>query len=153
MAARAFAIGATEIVVTPDPLWTPTFDVTYLSGLPGTDFTGTQSSAANQALINVNRLTTLTKSWIVYAKRTNISWPGGLTLWIQRTGNGTTLGGGTIDAGSLNVWRQIVAGDTELFRGSRVRYNVPAQLEVRGLTVLMHAGTWTTTVTFTLTEL
>jgi hypothetical protein len=152
VAARANAVGATEIVVTHDPLWTPTFDVVQLDGLPGTDFTTTQTSAANQALIDVSRLATLTKSWVVYAGKTDITWPAGLTLWIRRTRNGTALGG-SIDAGSLNVWPQIVAANTELFRGQRVRYDVPAQLEVHGLTVLMNAGTYTTTVTFTVTEL
>jgi hypothetical protein len=149
------ASGQTTIVVTPDPLWSPTFDVTYLSGLPGTDFTSTQSSAANQVNIDIPTLSVANARWIVYVGKADVSWNAGLTLWIARTGNGSGPGGGQI-SGPLNTFIQVPdvppGTATELYRGRRWRNGVPAQLQVQGLSVALHAATFTTTVTFTVTE-
>jgi hypothetical protein len=89
-------------------------------------------------------------NWILTVKKVDISWSPSLTLQIRRTGDGT--GTGTIDAGSLNVWRTIGAVDTELCRGTYNRSNVPGQVQVQGLSVSLGARTLTTTVIFTLTD-
>jgi hypothetical protein len=151
------AFGQTDIVVSPDPLWSPSFGVADLSGAAGTDF-GTLSSAASQVDIDIPTLTVANARWIVYVGKTDVFWNGSLSLWIARTGNGSGPGGGQI-SGPLNTFIQIPnvtfpgpPYGTELYRGRRWRIDVPAQLQIQGLSVALGAATFTTTVTFTVTE-
>jgi hypothetical protein len=151
LSVSGFGLGATDITVTPDPLWAPTFNVANLSGSAGTDFASPLASAANQVNMNIGvRIIPSHPNWVLTVRKSDISWSPSLTLQIRRTGDGT--GTGTIDAGSLNIWRTIAVVDTELCRGTNNRSNVPAQVQVLGLSVLLNAVTLTTTVIFTLTD-
>jgi hypothetical protein len=140
-----------DINVGPDPLWSPTFDDTYLSGLAGSDFTSTQSSAPNQVTIDVANLRHFNNHWRIQIKKTDI-WSGGLTLWIARTNDG--IGSkDLVTAPPLNTFRQITNSDTDLITdGWRVRTGMLYQLQVQGLSVSLGAATFTTLVTFTLTD-
>jgi hypothetical protein len=151
LSVSGFGLGATDITVTPDPLWAPTFNVANLSGAAGTDFASPLASASNQVNMNVGvRIFPSHPNWILTVKKSDISWSPTLTLQIRRTGDGT--GSGTIDAGSLNVWRTISAVDTELCRGTQNRTNIPGQVQVLGLSVSLGVRTLSTTVIFTVTD-
>jgi hypothetical protein len=123
------AFSRTNITVTPDPLWAPTFN------------------AANQVLISI-ALRVAHDTGTVTVSKAEISGKAGLSLWIARTRDGTAGGGGKIN-GPLNVFQQITGTSTYFFEGKRYRDNVPAQLQVQGLSVTLGAATCTTTVTFT----
>lgn len=143
-----------QIEVTPATGWNVgTFGAAQLTGLPGTNFTSTQTSASNLLTINVTRWPTGDWSWRVDVSKADTTWNGAMTLWILRTGNGTGTGTGASISGGNVSFQQITGTATSFYTGRRDRTGVTAQLELRGLAVTVGPNAYSTTVTYTLVQL
>ena len=146
---QAFGLGQLAITVTQTTWNVGTFGAAQLSGPPGTNFTSTQSSAADYLDINVTT-PTLTPNYRVDVSKTDTQWNGSMTLWILRTADGT--GTGTITGGNVS-FQEITGTARSFFSGSRNRSNVKAQLQLRGLSVIVGPHNFSTTVTYTIVQL
>lgn len=150
--AQAAALATIE--VTPAAGWSVgTFGAAQLSGLPGTNFTSTQTSASNFLTINVSRWPTGDWSWRVDVSKADSAWDSAMTLWILRTADGTGSGTGNSITGGNVAFQQITGTATSFFSGRRDRTGVRAQLQLRNLSVTVRPGNYSTTVTYTLVQL
>ncbi len=136
---------------TTDPLWAVgTFGVAQITGGAGTDFTSTQTTAANWVDIDIT-LGSSNSKWRVDVSKADTTWNA--NLYIQRTADGTgdahplsSITGGTI-------YQEITSTTSAFFSGQRARTDVKAQLQLQGLSATVGPHNFVTTVTFTLTEL
>ncbi len=149
----ALAVSFPMCEVTPAAGWDiGTFGAAQLSGLAGSDFTSTQTTASD--FLNINtylllRADTYEWDWRLDVNRTDTLWDSNMTLWIMRTTDGT--GSGTITGGT--AFQSITTTAQSFYSGTRNRRNVKAQLELRGLSVIVGPNNYSTTVTYTLVEL
>ncbi len=129
------------------------FDITEA----GLDFQGTYTSGTNQVEIDIfqqNFFANLLSNylWRVDIQLIPIDWNSNLTLEARRSGNGIPFFiNGTISGGTS--FFQLSTANQVFFQGRRSRYNVPVQYRSSGVSVLLPAKTYTTTVLYTVTEL
>jgi hypothetical protein len=138
------AQGNRSITIT-NSSWTPSVGTTPVS-IAGNDYTNsTLTSSVNQSLLNVNS----NGGYKIRVNKNNIDWNAGLSLWVRRTGDGTSSSA-TI---SPNVpFIQLTNLDQVLFTGNKNRSNIPLQFEIRGLSVLLPTKQYTTTIVFTISN-
>jgi hypothetical protein len=146
--ASAFGLGAQQIklFLSPNkPVWNVgTFDVTSLTGGAGSDFTGTHEQLSQLALMEIKNANA---GWRLDVSRADTLWPAGVRLYVRRNGDGT--GTGTITGGTS--YQEVTTVNTELFRGTLARKDIPMQFMVTGVSVSGGAGSFSTTVTYTVT--
>jgi len=140
----AMGWGTLSITVTGN--WTVNITQANLAGGAGSDLTDTYTSATDQVSIT---LTTQKKNdpWTVSVNMTTASWHPTLTLWARRTANGT--GAGTISGGTTYI--QLTSTDQTFFTGTMDRTNVRVEYQLRNVSLTVPQGTYTTTVTYTIT--
>lgn len=138
--------------LTVSPGWSVTIPASTITEAGLNYTTTTTTSAVSQSLM------TLTSgsqniNVFVYVQKTDVSWDSSLTLWVRRSGNGTGAGNSTITNGT--TFQQVIDTQTSFFTTfmgkSRTYSNIPLQYEIRGLSVLIPAKTYTTTLLFTIT--
>ena len=125
----------------------------------GTDFSGTFTSSANQVLVDITQNNfwanlLLNYSWRVDIRKSDVDWNPSLSLFAQRTGNGTPFWNflpGTINGGT--TYQQLTNINQTFFNGTRTRLDIPIQYQITGVSVLLPAKTYTSTVIYTVTEL
>lgn len=115
----------------------------------GTDITGTHTSASNQVLIDVEWPQKSNYRYRVTVRKSDVSWNASLLLYVKRTGNGT--GQRTISGGTSYIL--LSSTNQTFFTGNRDRFNVPIQFQITGVSVLIPAQTYSTTVIYTVTEI
>lgn len=122
--------------------WSPSVAVTPVT-IVGNDYTSsTITSTVNETLLSINS----NGGYTIYVKKSDIDWNADISLWVRRTGDGTS--GGAI---STNVsFIQLTNLDQVLFTGNKDRDNVPIQFEIRGLSVLLPAKQYKTSIVFTI---
>jgi hypothetical protein len=150
-AALCFSQTITVTSGTTNPLWAVgNFAAAQLTGGAGSDFTSTQTTAANWVNIEIT-LTGVGASYRVDVHRTDTTWNANLHLYIQRTDDGTGDPGGTI-TGPLNTYQEITTAATQFYTGRKARTGVKAQLQLQGLSATVGPHNFVTTVIFTITE-
>lgn len=84
------------------------------------------------------------------------SWPAGLSVYVIRTGDGTSGEGGADIVGPLNTPLGPLPTEplgatpaTAFFNGKKSRNNVPVTLRIEGLTATIPAGTYQIEVVYT----
>lgn len=90
-----------------------------------------------------------TPQWKVNVKRSD-TLPDGLELYIKRTGEGTISGGGSIEGGTDYV--QVNTTEDFFFAGqAKWVWGIPIQFKLQGLSSVLFPGTFSTTITYTIT--
>lgn len=94
-------------------------------------------------------------SWRVDISKVDLNWDSRLRLEVRRTGTGNGTGWWFFAPAISNgtVYQQIQNNATPFFQGNGVFTNIPIQYRISGLSVLIPAGNYSTTVVYTLLEL
>lgn len=138
--------------LTVSPGWSVTIPASTITEAGLNYTTTTTTSAASQSLMDI---TTGSQNInvFVFVQKTDVSWDPSLTLWVRRSGNGTGAGNATISNGT--TFQQVTNTSTSFFTvfmgKSKTYSSIPLQYEIRGLSVLIPAKTYTTTLLFTIT--
>jgi hypothetical protein len=109
----------------------------------GEDFTGTYTSDANQAYIDV----WYWRNWRVNIQKNNIDWNDDIDIYARRTGNG--WGSSSRINGGTNFSR-IRDRSNNFFRGRGWNFNIPIQYEIRNISVTIPAHTYIVEILYTL---
>ena len=138
--------------LTISPGWSVTIPASTITEAGLNYTTTTTTSAASQSLIDI---TTGSQNInvFVYVQKTDVSWDSSLNLWVRRSGTGAGAGNSTITNGT--TFQQVTNSPTSFFTvfmgKSKTYSNVPLQYQISGLSVLIPAKTYTTTLLFTIT--
>jgi len=116
----------------------------------GKNYEHIETSALNHTVLKVNSLV----FWNVSVQQTvSSNWDPLLKLYVRRSGDGTGLV--TISGGS--AFQQVTGASSLFFSGllglGFGRDNIPIQYKIEGLSVLLPAKTYTTTILFTISGL
>lgn len=135
----------------------PTLSGTWNYSLPGssiseagTDFYGTYESAANQLIFNRNATTEQAPNWTINVKKSDILWHSNLKLWIRRTGDGSGVQNSSISNGSN--YQEIQNTNIQFFNGYKEVNEIPIQLKITGVSVVIPVNSYYTLLIFTVTE-
>lgn len=144
-------LGMAQTVITVTGSWS--YSVSSLDVVDaGSNYVGTYTSAANQALIDINRNNNGNVQWRVDIRKSDISWNSLLQVWVQRTGTGTPNHAlGTISGGT--TYQQITNSDLVFFTGRRGWFDIPIQYQLRNITVAAPATTHSTSIIYTVTQI
>ncbi|UBM57478.1 hypothetical protein LAG90_11675 [Marinilongibacter aquaticus] len=107
-------------------------------------------SATNQTYLDINALLL----WTITVQRTDALWHSNLGLSLRRTGNGSTLV--AITSPAVNAWINVTTTPNTLMSGTSVLtgiHNIPLQYRIDGLSVLIPAKSYSTTITYTISGL
>ncbi len=135
-----------RITFTGNLTWAPIIPNTLISEA-GNDYSGTISSAANQIFIRIRGLNG--SPWRVDISKSDTNWNSSLILRAQRTGNG--IGGFGISGGTIA--QTITNFNTPFFSGNNNINSIPIQFHITGYSLLIPAGTYSSSVIFTLIDL
>ncbi|WP_428653380.1 hypothetical protein [Runella sp.] len=122
----------------------------------GSNYSSNITSAANQTTLTISVGLALLTNWKVFVKKQDATWNSNLTVWVRKTGDGTgilTPVLGTISPNGATSFIQLTATNQEIFTGFSNRFNVPIQYEIRGLSVLIPASSYSTSVIFTVIDI
>ncbi len=141
--------GAVALSITSGGAWTLALGSGNLSGAAGSDLTMPQTSPNPQVTLRVQGVGTNT--WNITVARDS-NWSSiPATLEIQRTSNGS--GAGTVNATpALNTYFAVTSTAVQIAAGTRNRTGLTFQFRINNATVAMGAGSWVTTLTYTLTS-
>jgi hypothetical protein len=123
-----------------------TLTVANLSGPAGSNLVSSFQSVPAQVLLNL-RASPL-GTWKVSVQRADVAWSSILHLFIRRTGSGA--GTGTV-AGGL-AYQEVTTAAVQLLTGTLNVNNIPLQLRLDGVSVVMGPGAYSTRVVYTATE-
>jgi len=129
----------------------PATDVTEA----GSDFSGTYTSAANQVQIGVSNKNNAEKNgyaWRVSARKMNATWDNTVAIYIRRTSDGAPATNRATTITDGTVYQQITDTDQYFFGGYRGSTGIAIQYELRGVSVVMPAQSYSTTVVYTVTS-
>lgn len=140
--------GSAQIGITATGGWTRVVTAADLQAGAGSDLTGTYQSATNAVVLAISNTTGIGDAWRVDVRRTDTTWHGSFTLYVQRTNNGG--GGGSISGGTS--YQAVDAVDGSFFSGAGDRVDVRLQFQLTGVSVQIPPNTYATTVTFTVVD-
>ena len=113
--------------------------------------TTTLTSLSNQSLLDVTGVNAST-SWTVSVQTQFSDFSNGLSLWLRKTGDGSSIELGNSFSGTPNFIQLSNLGQY-LCNGVKNRNSIPIQYEIRGISVLVPARTYGATVLFTISAL
>lgn len=153
ISAFSSGIGNAQIGIQVNGNWSYALNSTDLTEA-GSDFSGTYASASNQILIDITYPSNANVKWEVHVEKQDIDWHSDLDLYVRRTGNGTGQGGGNSNGFvQLGTSYQLITNNSQFFfKGRKKRFDIPIQYEIRGVSVLIPAKTYETTIIYTVTE-
>ena len=112
----------------------------------GNNYSQNVTSGISQTFIDISPTTI---NWIVRINKMDTHWHNSLELYAKRVGNGflttATISGGTIFSIIQNT-------PVEFFRGTYSITSIPIQYEIRGLSVLIPADSYSTTIYYTISD-
>ena len=117
----------------------------------GNDYSMSLTSMTNQTILDINVPLTTT-SWRVDVNKQDSFWNNALKLWIRKTGDGVGIAGSSISPIGTIPFFQLANMGQPFFTGIKNYVGIPIQYEIRGLSVLIPASTYNTTVVYTITE-
>jgi len=135
--------GAADIGLTGGG-WSETIDAGDLFAGAGTDIRSPIESGSSEFRVDVSN--TGGASWTVRLRRSDLSWPSGVTLAARRTTDGS--GAGSIGGGAS--YQNVTGLDQALFSGSGDRSGIGIQLKLEGLSVQHAPALYETTLTYTI---
>lgn len=128
--------------------WDLTLSASNLVSGAGSNLTDTYTSATDAAYIDIS-VFPYVWNWQVSVNMTVTRWNSNLQLWARRSGNGSTWFG-SITGGT--AYQQVTTTAQPFFTGFLNRSNVPIQYQIRNVTALIPAATYTVSVVYTLEE-
>ena len=138
--------GQSAIIVTG--FWSLALDNTDLQAGAGSDFVNTYESAVDQVSLEISGKKV--KGWQVDVRMTaGSSWHSSLALAVRRTSAGQ--GGGSVSGGTS--YQTITTTDRNFLSGDKKLSGIDLQYRLSGMSVTIPAGTYTTTVTYTVTDI
>ena len=122
----------------------------------GEDFAGTYETSPNHMRINVRigaetYQNKMENKWSVEVQSRTRGWDKNLALYARRTGKGS---GSRFDKAIKGgeVYREVGRQPFELFSCQGWRYDIPIQFELRGVSVLLPAKTYSMELIFTIID-
>ncbi|WP_238536298.1 hypothetical protein [Chryseobacterium populi] len=123
----------------------------------GSNYAGTYESATNQILLAASVPLLLGNAKVSVHYQANPTWHNSLVLSAKRTGDGTTacvlcsISGGT-------AYQTLTLTDAELFRitatlALAAYSNIPIQLQLSGVSVIIPSATYQSSVVFTISAI
>ena len=142
-----------QITVTGD--WNfsiPSSDITEA----GSDLTGVYSSNSDEVLIDVFQAILADNNkdhyWRVDISKTDVDWDNNLVLYARRTTDGVPMVSIAKIAGGTS-YQEITNLDTYFFRGVRSILDINVQYQIKGATLTLPAKTYSTVISYTVTQL
>lgn len=140
--------------ISASPGWTYTLSSSDISEA-GNDYNVNIESAANQTLVDVVTNYIGNYNFKVAVEKIDNNWNSQLTLSVRRTGNGSGgwfagISGGTNYIQLSSTPQLLYSGNTGYFSGGY--FDVPVQYRVQGLSLLVPAQNYSTTVRYTITN-
>jgi hypothetical protein len=131
--------------------WNPVIPSTFLTEA-GANYTGTGESPANQTSLSFS--VAILNSYRVSVRKVDTDWNANIGLFVRRTGDGGGLLSGS--AGGL-TYIQLTGSNQTFFTFSTGLSilgigTIPVQYAINGLSVLIPAKTYTTTVIYTISN-
>ncbi len=149
-----FNIEIVAQTITASPSWSVAIPATTITEA-GSNYATNVMSAVDQTLIDLraaNNIFTFTIS----VHKLDTDWDNTLSVWVQRTGEGISSGGGTVSTSGGLTYQQVTNSTLYFFSGTlpnnRRRRDVPIQYEIRGLSVLIPVKTYSTSIIYTVSE-
>ncbi len=123
----------------------------------GEDFMSTMTSGEDQSKITIevgpaNFYYLFFNSWSLSVERSGGNWDNDLELYIRRTGSGQSAGFFFANISGGESFVRINRSSREFFRGNGYRYDVPIQLEIRGISLTIPTDTYSTDLIFTVID-
>lgn len=115
----------------------------------GNDYNQNITSLPNHTLLEVNPSAV---NWVVRLNKVDGNWHNSLELFVMRTGGGNRNGNAPSTVTGGNIYSIVQNSSLEFFRGTHRTFNIPIQYEIRGLSVLLPAGNYSTTVYYTISD-
>jgi len=115
----------------------------------GTEIVSTYESATNATLLTI---ADAPGAWSVDVRRTDHLWDPGLVLSLRRTGNGSGGSGGSGGISGGTRYQEITPTGASFIQGARNRFDIPIQMRISGVSVDIPAGTYSTTITYTVVD-
>ncbi len=128
--------------------WDLTLSASNLVSGAGSNLADTYTSATDAAYIDIS-VFPYVWNWQVSVNMTVTSWNSNLQLWARRTGNGSSWFG-TISGGT--AYQQVTTAAQPFFAGFLNRSSVPIQYQIRNVSALIPAATYTVSIVYTLEE-
>lgn len=135
------ADAAPKITVTGS--WTQAIGESNLTAGAGSTLTSTYTSSTSAVTLNISN--TGGGAWSVKVRKTDTSWPAGVTLYVKRTANGT--GTGTITGGT--AFMQVTNSDNSFSSGTKNRTGITCQFQITGMSLNVDPASYLSTVVFT----
>ncbi len=129
--------------------WSPSQGASDLAAGAGSDLVASIQSNTDQVLVSINNTLGNGDLWRIDVRRSDISWPAGLTLYAARTGAGT--GGGSISGGTS--YQAISTSDASFFSGAGDRTGITVQLKMTGMSVTQSPGSYSTSMILTVVDI
>lgn len=139
---------AAVINITVTGSWTQSVDKNNLTGGPGTDITGTFTSAQNANLITISGAKNKNDNWQINIKRINTAWNGSLQIFAIRTSSGT--GKGSVSGGQAYI--QVTTNDTIFFTGAGNRNGIQIQFQLTGASLQIAPSQYSATIQYTIID-
>lgn len=90
-------------------------------------------------------------SWSVSVRKSDILWDNTAGIYVQRTSDGTPyFFNGSVSGGT--TYQQVTDIDTYFFSGYRGRKDVDIQYQLQGISVVIPAQSYSTTIIYTITS-
>lgn len=123
----------------------------------GEDFMSTMTSDEDQSKITIevgpaNFYYMFINSWSLSVERSGGKWDNDLDLFIRRTGSGQSAGFFFSNISGGESFVQINRSSREFFSGNGYRYDVPIQIEIRGISLTIPTDTYSTDLIFTVLD-
>ncbi len=138
---------STTITVTGN--WSVTIGSSDLVSGAGSDLTNFYESTADAVIIDVD--VAGAGEWSVDVKKVDSNWHSNFQLFVKRTSDGSGPGSGYISGGTS--YQEVTDTNQSFFSGAYDRSDIDIQLKLDNVSVQIPADTYTTTVTYTVTDI
>lgn len=124
-----------------------------LTGGAGTDFTNPYASGTTATQLSISATVNKFDAWRIDVRRVDSTWNASLVLQVKRADNGSQCGnkGGNPSGGT--AYQTVTTTDTTFFSGAGDRCSIGVQYQLSGISVSIAAGTYSTTVMYTLVNI
>lgn len=144
-----------ELTMAPMSDWNIRLSETDLRA--GEDFISTLTSNEDQSKITMevgpaDFYYMFLNSWSLSVERSGGNWDNDLELYIRRTGSGQSVGFFFANISGGESFVRVNKSSREFFHGNGYRYDVPVQLEIRGISLTLSTDTYSTDLIFTVID-
>ncbi|MBN2655985.1 MAG: hypothetical protein JXR86_02920 [Spirochaetales bacterium] len=129
--------------------WSLSIDSSDVSSGAGGDLNSQYQSNADQVSLDIGDLIDSGDAWELQVHKEDLLWHSDMILGLLRTSGGS--GAGTISGGD-SLFLELTATDQYFFDGTGDRSLIDIQLRLSGISVVIPADTYSTTIYFTVID-